>query len=228
MEEHGKATRYGNKWEEMEQDIVVKIKKSLQCAKKLKKVELCVLKVKTRIVEAFLSYTLTQYKNDILKEERKILFIERKVKQMDHVFMSFVQSNFVRCVMALVVMDTIFGCLRAIKEKSFNSNIGINGTIRKVGMLLSLVCCAYLDTIISLNLIGFIPDAIRAYLPVDHIGITEFFAVIYIVYEILSVLKNMTLSGLPVGKIWKKLKEFLTENTGEIVDSDDEEVKEHE
>lgn len=32
-----------------------------------------------------------------------------------------------------------FGVLRAIKEKKFNSCAGIDGAIRKVGMLISLV-----------------------------------------------------------------------------------------
>lgn len=125
-------------------------------------------------------------------------------------------------------MDVIFGCLRAIKEHEFNSAIGINGMIRKAGMLISLVCMAYIDMIISLNLIGFIPEGIREYLPLEAVGIMEFFAVIYCIYEILSVLKNMTLSGLPVDKIWEAVRGFLKKNTSEIVDTDedDEEKKE--
>ena len=137
------------------------------------------------------------------------------------VIISIGQSAFFRVLLVLVVMDTIFGCLRAIKERVFNSTIGINGLIRKAGMLLSLIFMVYLDQLIHFNLIGFIPEAVREYLPAETIGITEFFAVLYIIYEILSVLKNMSLAGLPVQKIWTVSERFLKENTGEIMDSED-------
>ena len=88
--------------------------------------------------------------------------------------------------------------------------------IRKAGMLISLVCMVYLDHIVQINLIGFIPEQVREILPGDTVGIMEFFAILYIIYEVVSVLKNMALSGLPVSKIWIKLKNFLVDNTGEI------------
>ena len=44
-------------------------------------------------------------------------------------------NTFLQLVLIAVVLDTIFGVLRAIKERKFNSNFGINGAIRKVGML---------------------------------------------------------------------------------------------
>lgn len=128
------------------------------------------------------------------------------------------QSKLFQALIVLVVMDVIFGSLRAIKEKRFNSCVGINGMIRKAGMMLSLICLVYLDDIISFNLIGFIPEGIREYLPGGSIGIMEFFTVIYIVYEAVSVLKNMALSGLPVGQIWAKVKAFLSANTAEIAE----------
>lgn len=134
------------------------------------------------------------------------------------VFISVGQNTIFRILLVLVVMDVIFGCLRAIKDHKFNSTVGINGMIRKAGMLISLVCMTYLDALLDFNLIGFIPENIRGYLPAETVGIMEFFAIIYIIYEILSVLKNMTLSGLPVSKIWIASEKFLKDNTAEISD----------
>ena len=133
----------------------------------------------------------------------------------------------VRVCVVLVIMDVIFGSLRAIRERKFNSSVGINGMIRKAGMLVSLICLALIDDIIHIDLIGFVPDAIKASLPSPTVGCMEFFAIIYIVYEMLSVMKNMALSGLPVSQIWDKLKVFLRNNTAEIADlpDDDEEAK---
>ena len=51
----------------------------------------------------------------------------------------------------------------------------------------------------------------------------EFFALLYIVYEVLSVLKNMTLSGLPVRRVWITVKAFLKKNTGEFIEVEDKE-----
>ena len=44
-----------------------------------------------------------------------------------------------KLVLIAVVMDTIFGAGRAIKYHKFNSSVGIDGAIRKISMLLSLV-----------------------------------------------------------------------------------------
>ena len=41
----------------------------------------------------------------------------------------------------VITLDTIFGILRAIKERNINSCIGIDGIIRKVGMLIAVIFC---------------------------------------------------------------------------------------
>ena len=137
------------------------------------------------------------------------------------IILTLTQSKIVQLVAILVIMDIIFGCLRAVKEKEFNSTIGINGLIRKAGILISLLFMGMIDNVITLDLIGFIPDAIKQYLPVSHVGCLEFFGIIYIIYEVLSVLKNMTLSGLPLRRVWEAVKKFLQANTSEIMVLDD-------
>ena len=89
-------------------------------------------------------------------------------------FITTASNKIMEIVVICIVMDTIFGVLRAIKEKKFNSNFGINGAIRKVGMLMSLVLLALVDSIIRLNLIGFIPKEARAYLPGQTVGTISF------------------------------------------------------
>lgn len=127
-------------------------------------------------------------------------------------------STIIKLVILAVVMDTCFGCIRAIKEHKFNSCFGIDGAIRKVSMVASLAFLLVLDQIVHLNLIGFIPDTIRTYLPVDSIGVAEFFGLLYIAYELVSILKNMTLCGLPVKHIWETIKKFLSQYTDELPD----------
>lgn len=145
---------------------------------------------------------------------------------MEHIikpaFVSLSASRLFKLVIVLIIMDIIFGSLRAIREKKFNSSVGIDGMIRKAGMLLSLFFLVYVDDILSMNLIGFIPDSVLAYLPIDSIGVMEFFAVVYSIYETISVLKNMTLSGLPTKTIWNAVERFLSANTGEMVSTLDE------
>ena len=84
-------------------------------------------------------------------------------------------SPIIKLVILAVVMDTCFGCIRAIKEHKFNSCFGIDGVIRKISMVASLAFLLILDRIVHLNLIGFIPEANRSYLPVNGIGAAEFF-----------------------------------------------------
>lgn len=128
-------------------------------------------------------------------------------------------SPIIKLVILAVVMDTCFGCIRAIKERVFNSCFGIDGAIRKISMVASLAFLLVLDEIVHLNLIGFIPGAVRTYLPVDTIGVAEFFGLLYIAYELVSILKNMTLCGLPVKRLWEVIKKFLSQYTDELPDN---------
>ena len=128
-------------------------------------------------------------------------------------------SPIIKLVILAVVMDTCFGCIRAVKEHEFNSCFGIDGAIRKISMVASLAFLLILDQIVHLNLIGFIPEAIRSYLPVNGIGVAEFFGLLYIAYELVSILKNMTLCGLPVKRLWETVKKFLTQYTDELPDN---------
>lgn len=130
-------------------------------------------------------------------------------------------NKFLQLVLIAIVFDTCFGVLRAAKERKFNSNFGINGAIRKVGMMLSLLALVLVDHIVAVNLIGFIPEQIRTYLQIKSIGTMEFFALLFVAYEIISVLKNMYLCGLPVKKIWQAVKNFLLKYTDELPEDKD-------
>ncbi len=132
------------------------------------------------------------------------------------------QNNIIKLVILGVVIDTIFGFLRAVKEKRFNSNFGINGAIRKVGMLISIIALVLVDRIMNLNLVGFIPEQIRSYISLQHVGTAEFFGILYICYETVSILKNMTLCGLPVKKIWIAVRKFMNKYTNELVEYENE------
>lgn len=130
-------------------------------------------------------------------------------------------NKIIELVVLAIVFDTIFGVLRAIREKKFNSCAGIDGAIRKVGMLVSLVFMLLVDCIIKVNLIGFIPEEVRQYIGLNAVGVAEFFSLLYIAYEITSIFKNMALCGLPVKKVWAKVREFLAKYTDELPDTDE-------
>ena len=93
-------------------------------------------------------------------------------------------NKLIELVVLAIVFDTIFGVLRAIREKRFNSFTGIDGAIRKVGMLISLVFMLAIDQLIKVNLIGFIPETVRTQLGLNTVGVAEFFALLYIAYEV--------------------------------------------
>ena len=67
-------------------------------------------------------------------------------------FKMLLNNDGVKILCIVIVLDTIFGILRAIKERSVNSAIGIDGIIRKVGMLIAIFFLALIDIII--NIIG--------------------------------------------------------------------------
>ena len=130
-------------------------------------------------------------------------------------------NKIIELVVLAVVFDTIFGVLRAAKEKKFNSCAGIDGAIRKIGMLVSLVFMLLVDVLIKINLIAFIPEQVRNTMGLNTVGTAEFFSLLYIAYEITSIFKNMALCGLPVKKVWEKVRAFLYKYTDELPDTDE-------
>lgn len=132
-------------------------------------------------------------------------------------FNNLLNNDGVKILCIVIVLDTIFGILRAIKERSVNSAIGIDGIIRKVGMLVAIFFLALIDLIINLDLIGFIPETLKNYLNLGQVGICDIFDILFIVFEILSIFKNMILCKLPIPiKFQEFLENVMKEFTGEI------------
>ena len=128
-----------------------------------------------------------------------------------------VHNKGVQLLIIFITLDVIFGVLRAIKEGKLNSTIGIDGIIRKVGMIITIFVCILVDIIISIDLIGFIPDKVKEVLGLSKIGISMLFNILYIVFEILSIFKNMYKCKLPLPKKLKVyLEKILREFTSEL------------
>ena len=126
-------------------------------------------------------------------------------------------SECLKLLVVFIVLDVIFGILRAIKEHEINSTIGIDGIIRKFGMILAGVGFLVVDIMIGVNMIGFLPQSVREYFPLQEIGVSSFFNILFIVFEALSILKNMVKCGLPIPKkIQVILKRLLKDFTNEI------------
>lgn len=127
-----------------------------------------------------------------------------------------VHNKGVQLLVIFIVLDVIFGVLRAIEEGKLNSTIGIDGIIRKVGMIITICFCILVDTIVEVDLIGFIPENVKSVLGLSKIGVSMIFNILYIIFEILSIFKNMYKCKLPLPKklktfLEKMLKEFTSE-----------------
>lgn len=132
---------------------------------------------------------------------------------------------FFKILIIAVLMDTILGVLRAIKEHKFNSCVGIDGAIRKVAMLLSVVFLVFVDSTVNIDFLFMIPERYLQYIGLTRMGICELFCLLYILYEIVSILKNMTLCGLPVpAKLKAWIQKFLDDMTDELPEEAAEEL----
>lgn len=123
-------------------------------------------------------------------------------------------------VIMLICADTFFGCLRALKQKKFNSCVGIDGAIRKVAMIGCLLFLIVVDTAVHINLIAFVPEEILITMGIKAVGTTEFFGLLFVGYETISILKNMALCGLPVKNVEEKLRVWLGKYTDEMPDTE--------
>lgn len=138
---------------------------------------------------------------------------------MDEFFMELSNNPVLQLVCIMVVIDTIFGVLRAWKQHKFNSSFGINGAIRKIGIIVGSLSLFVIDFLLNINFLPFIPEEYFKMIHLTDVGLTEVFGILFIVYEATSVLKNMLLIGIPIPKnIKEKLEEWLEKNTEEIHD----------
>lgn len=132
-------------------------------------------------------------------------------------YLNLLSRTCFKLLLIVVVFDTIFGILRAIKERKINSCIGIDGMIRKAGMILSSLFLFIIDQVINLNLLGFVPADILSLVNIDSVGIGDLFGILFIIFEFLSILKNMYRCKIPVPKKLNDfLKKLLTEFTEEV------------
>lgn len=130
---------------------------------------------------------------------------------------NLLNNRFLQILIVFIALDVIFGILRAIKDKGLNSTIGIDGIIRKIAMIVTIIICIILDFLININFISFIPTGIKEYVHISKIGISELFSILYILFEFLSVLKNMYKCKLPIPKkLQKILEKILKEFTSEV------------
>lgn len=132
-------------------------------------------------------------------------------------------NSFFRTLIIGVMLDTILGLLRAAKDRELNSSFGIDGGIRKVAMLASVGFLMLVDVVMHVNILFMVPEQYITVLGIKKLGICEFFCLLFILYEVLSILKNMTLCGLPVPK---KLKEHIKEALSDMTDEMPQESKE--
>ncbi|MGN0106092.1 MAG: phage holin family protein [Hominilimicola sp.] len=129
-------------------------------------------------------------------------------------------NRFINLVIIAVMLDTFLGLFRAIKERKFNSCFGIDGAIRKIAMVISVVILAIVDKLLGFNMLPFVSEDILKYIGITQMGICEFFCLLYILYEAVSILKNMCLCGLPIPKLQQCLEKFLRTMTGELDDKE--------
>ena len=135
-------------------------------------------------------------------------------------FIALLGSNsLIKLLLLAVVLDTILGVGRAIKYHKFNSSVGIDGAIRKVMMLVSAGVLMLADLIIHINLVGFVDEQYLKIIGLEKVGMCELFCLLFVVYEAVSILKNMLLCGLPIPRrIREWLLKFLDDMTAELPD----------
>ena len=130
-------------------------------------------------------------------------------------FDELLNNKLIQVLCIFIVLDVIFGILGSIKQHKTNSTIGIDGIIRKIGMLFSIAGCVILDKIVEIDLVFFLPEQIKNYF--GSIGIASLFSIIYCLFETLSIFKNMMRCKIPLpNKLKKYIEKLLEEFTNEV------------
>ncbi len=151
---------------------------------------------------------------------------------MDMLFANYLHTLtgnlFVRLVLLCIFLDTALGCLRAVKYKKWNSSVGIDGGIRKVAMVLSVLFLVLVDDMVGVDVLAWVNADTKAVLTsmgIHALGLAEFFCVVYVLYEATSIMKNMLLCGLPLpAGLRERVAKFLDTMTDETAINMQEEI----
>ena len=136
---------------------------------------------------------------------------------MNYIINLLTNNKSIQILVIFIVLDVIFGFLRSVKERKTNSTIGIDGIIRKTGMLITISVSIFLDKIANIDLLFFFPEVLKTDLNINECGITILFNSLYIIFESLSILKNMRKCGIPFPKkLNDYLEKLLMEFTSEV------------
>lgn len=134
------------------------------------------------------------------------------------------QHTTIIIVAVAIIFDTLLGFFLSVKDKKTYSSIGIDGMIRKASMLACVVFLVCLDYILHINIIGWLPEQLLQIFKIvhmDNIGISDVFSVLFVVFELLSILKNWALMGLPMFKgVNEWIEKFLETFTEELPKKD--------
>jgi len=136
-------------------------------------------------------------------------------------FLELVRLHSIILLVAFFIMgDMFFGTLRAIKQRCFNSCVGIDGAIRKISMIAALVFLVIVDSAVHINLVSYVPPEVLQAIGIETVGLTELFGLLFAAYEAVSILKNMAICGLPIKKIETAVRAFLGKYTDELPDAE--------
>ena len=136
---------------------------------------------------------------------------------MNEIITMIQAHSFFIVLLYAIILDTLLGVGRAVKEHKFNSCVGIDGAIRKVLMVTCVVVLMFIDAIVHMDLLFMVPEEYLQFIGISKLGICELFSLLFILYEIVSILKNMHLCGLPIPyKIKLCVEKFLNEFTEEL------------
>lgn len=136
-------------------------------------------------------------------------------------FEILINNKLIQILVIFIVLDVIFGILGSLKQRKTNSTIGIDGIIRKIGMIFSIVGCVLVDEVVDINLLAFIPEELRNYINLGNVGTASLFAILYSLFEILSIFKNMIRCKIPLPKKLKVyIEKLLQEFTNEVKEGD--------
>lgn len=120
----------------------------------------------------------------------------------------------IKIISIMIIFDTIFGCIRAISNKTLNSSFGINGILRKAGILVACIMFFLIDSVLKINLLPFVKQDTFKYLGTSSVGITEFFGSLFVCFECLSILHNIHIMGIPLPKnVVSYMEKWLSEHS---------------
>lgn len=139
---------------------------------------------------------------------------------MDGIYYTFYEmrdSKILKIAFVLIACAIVFELLKDLKNRKIQIKSSINLMVMQFSVITVIIMLYFIDGFLNINFTSWIPIYIAKFLQIYDCGLCEIFGLIFIMYESINILNNLSDIGVPFPI---KLKIYIQNIFEKIINKD--------